>query len=214
MYNVNQVTKQMELIKTVLGEYKDMKIKRFLDASYERLDERNGFYDKFDFAPRTDYALSHVEWRHATFMDFLDHYVSKMLQVLNDSNMTVTIFGDPLIVRKITPKEYTYTAPSSIGPVTLDYTQTIVNMSDKRVYNFIGTDKMRNTDQLMIILNPHNSERIIYRIYDYQMYIGNEVRSIINPALPNLYAFERFLPFEYQPVAGRIDILNPSGLTQ
>ena len=214
MYNVNQTTKQMELIKTVMGEYKDMTIKRKIDEVYDRLDERTSFADEFDFAPRADYALSHVEWRHATFMDFLDNYVSKMLQVLNDPNMTVTIFGDPLIVRKITPKEYTYTAPATIGPVTLNYTQTVVNMSDKRVYNFIGTDKMRNTDQLMIILNPHNSERIIYRIYDYQMYIGNEIRSIVNPALPNLYAFERFLPFEYQPVAGRIDILNPSGLTQ
>ena len=165
-------------------------------------------------APRADYALSHVEWRHATFMDFLDDLVTRMLQVLNDPNMTVTIFGDPRIVRKITPKEYSYVAPANIGPVTLDYTQTICNVSDKRVYNFIGSDKMRNTNELVIVLNPRNSERICLRIYDYQLYVSNEVRNIANPALPALHAFERFKCVAYQPVISKVKILNPSGLVQ
>ena len=208
MYNVNQVTKQMELIKTTLGEYKDMTIYKYLEESYNRLDDRNGFHRTFDLAPRTDYALSHIEYRHAVFMDMLDNLVTKMLQVLNDPNMTVSIFGDPNLVRKITPKEYAYNAPSAIGPVTLDYTQTIVNVSDKRVYNFVGSDKMRNTDQLLILLNPNNSEHIIYRIYDYQMYISNEIRSITNPALPALYSFERFKMWEYFAVQARVDAIN------
>jgi hypothetical protein len=212
LYNVNQLTKQMELFKTALGNYKDDKIKGALDTIYNRLDNRCGLADKFDFAPRSEYALSHVEWRQATFMDFLDNMVTKMLQVLNDPNMTVTIFGDPLIVRKITPKEYSYVAPGNIGPVTLDYTQTITNLSDKRVYNFIGSDKMRNTNELMIVLNPHNSERICIRIYDYQLYVSNEIRNIQNPALPAIHCFERFLVKDYMPVMGKVKILNPTGL--
>ena len=160
MYNVNQLTKQMELFKTTLSNYKDDKIKQGLDESFARLDERTGFAEKFDFAPRSEYALSHVEWRHATFMDFLDDLCTRMLQVLNDPNMTFTIFGDPRIVRKITPKEYSYVAPQNIGPVKLDYTQTVCNISDGRVYNFIGSDKMRNTNELVVIINPRNSEQI------------------------------------------------------
>ena len=212
MYNVNQLTKTMELIKTALGNYKDDKIKQGIDAVYNKLDDRTSFKEEFDFAPRSDYALSHVEWRQATFMDFLDDLATRMLQVLNDPNMTITIFGDPRNVRKITPKEYAYTAPQSIGPVTLDYTQTIVNLSDKRTYNFIGSDKMRNTNELMIILNPHNSERITLRIYDYQLYVSNEIRNIANPALPAIHAFERWILKDYQPVLGKVQILNPSGL--
>lgn len=212
MYNVNQLTKQMSIFKKVMSNYKDDKIKQKLDQSYNRLDERTSFYDKFDFAPPAEYALTAVEYRSKMFMDFLDHYSSKMLQVLNDPNMTVTVYGDPLIVRKITPKEYTYTAPTTIGPVTLDYTQTICNTTDRRVYNFIGSDKMRGTNELMIILNPHNSERIIYRIYDYQLYVSNEIRNITNPALPNIHAFERWQFVEYQPVQGRVKILNETGL--
>lgn len=212
LYNVNQLTKQMSIFKKVMSNYKDDKIKQRLDQSYQRLDERTSFYDKFDFAPPAEYALTAVEYRSKMFMDFLDHYSSKMLQVLNDPNMTITVFGDPLIVRKITPKEYAYSAPSSIGPVTLDYTQTICNVSDKRVYNFIGSDKMRGTNELMILLNPHNSERIIYRIYDYQLYVSNEVRNATNPALPNIHAFERWQFVEYQPVQGRVKILNETGL--
>lgn len=212
LYNVNQLTKQMELFKTALGNYRDDKIKQKIDDVYNRLDERTSFAEKFDFAPRSEYALSHVEWRQATFMDFLDDLATRMLQVLNDPNMTISIVGDPRIVRKITPKEYSYTAPSNVGPVTLDYTQTIVNLSDKRTYNFVGSDKMRNTNELMVILNPKNSERICLRIYDYQLYVSNEIRNIQNPALPAVHCFDRFLVKDYMPVLAKVKILNPSGL--
>lgn len=211
MYDANQVTKIMSITKTALSEYKDMKIKRQLDASYQRMDERTSFFDEFDFAVPEGYALDYVTHRQATFMDFFDDYVTKMLQVLNDTNMTVTIYGDPRIVRRITPTEYTYQAPANIGPVVLDYTQTIVNTKDQRVYNFVGSDKLRNTNELMVILNPRNTERICYRIYDYQLYISNEIRNAANPSLPAIHAFERWKLVEYQPVQGRIQILHPNG---
>ena len=213
MYNVNQLTKLMSLYKTAMANYKDDTIKNGLDESFVKLSPRVKSQGTFDFAPRDGFALDHVEWRSRTFMDYLDDFVTVMLQVLNDPNMTISIVGDPRIVRKITPKEYSYTAPSSIGPVELDYTQTIVNSSDKRVYNFVGSDKMRGTNELMVILNPRNSERIVYRLYDYQMYVSNEIRNAANPALPALHAFERFKLVEYQAVQGRIQIQNPSGLT-
>lgn len=211
MYDQNQVTKIMSITKSVLSEYKDMKIKRFLEDSYERMDERTSFSDTFDFARPEGYALDWVTYRHATFMDFLDDLVTRMLQVLNDENMTVSIYGDPRIVRKITPTDYTYAAPANIGPVTLDYTQTIVNTKDHRVYNFVGSDKYRDTNSLMIILNPRNSDRICYRLYDYQLYISNEIRNSANPSLPAIHSFERFLVKDYQPVQGKVTILNPSG---
>ena len=214
MYDANQVTKIMSMTKTVLSEYKDMKIKNFLDDDYQRMDERTSFSGSFDFAPPEGYALDWVTFRQATFMDYLDDYVTRMLQVLNDPNMTVTIYGDPRIVRKITPTEYTYQTPQAIGPVTLDYTQTVVDTKDQRVYNFVGSDKLRNTNELMIIINPHNSDRICYRIYDYQLYISNEIRNIANPALPAIHAFERWHILGYQPVQGRITIINPSGIAQ
>lgn len=212
MYDSNQVTKFMSMTKTALSEYKDMKMKRFFDQSYAEMDERTSFAGEFDFAPNEGYALDWVTFRQATFMDYLDDLVTRMLQVLNDPNMTVTIYGDPRIVRKVTPTEYTYQAPANIGPVTLDYTQTIVNNKDQRVYNFVGSDKFRNTNELMIILNPRNTDRICYRLYDYQLYISNEIRNSANPSLPSIHAFERWLLKAYQPVQSRIKILNPSGL--
>lgn len=212
MYDANQVTKIMSITKTALSEYKDMKIKRQLDDSFARMDERTSFQGQFDFAVPEGYALDWVTFRTATFMDYFDDLVTRMLQVLNDMNMTVTIYGDPRIVRKITPTEYTYQAPASIGPVQLDYTQTIVNTKDHRVYNFVGADKLRGTNELIVILNPRNSERICYRIYDYQLYISNEIRNAANPALPAIHAFERWRMVEYQPVQARLTILHPSGM--
>ena len=212
LYNVNQVTKIMSMIKTVLGNYKDDKIKRSLDASYATMDARSKKYARFDYAPREGYHGDHVNWRRDTFFDFFDSQVTQLLQVLNDPNVTVTIFGDPDLVRKITPVDYSYQTPQSIGPVDLDYTKTVVT-SDKRVYQFIGSDKMRGNTEFIVILCPKGTDRIIYRIYDYQMYISNEIRNADNPALPNIHAFERWKFYEYQPVQGRIEILHPSGLT-
>lgn len=212
LYNVNQLSKILSLMKTVLGNYKDDSIRNELDQSFVNMDANSKVATTFDFAPRSGYALDHVEWRHKTFMDYLDTVCTGLFQVLNDPNMTVSIFGAPELIRKITPTEYTYQTPSNIGPVELDYVKTVCT-SDKRVYQFISSDKFRGNPNLVIILCPRNTDRIVYRIYDYQMYVSNEIRNMANPTLPAIHAFERWKFVEYQPVQGRIQILNPTGLT-
>ena len=211
LYNINQLTKVMSLMKTALSNRKDDTIKDYMNESYETLPEQSKFYSVFDYAPREGYMLDHIEWRQKTFWDFFDTQITQMLRVLNDPNMTVSVFGEPDIIRKITPKTYTYQAPAQIGPVELDFSKTVVT-SDKRVYNFIGSDKLRNNYEMIVVLCPKNSTRITYVIYDYQFYISNEIRNNSNPALPQILAFERYKVDQYQPVQGRIKIANPSGL--
>lgn len=213
LYNVNQLTKVMSLMKTAMANRKNDLIKDAIDQSYETLSANARFYGVFDYAPRKGYVLDHVEWRQKTFWDYFDTQITQMLRVLNDPNMTVSVFGEPDIIRKITPKTYTYQTPGNIGPVELDFSKTVVT-SDKRVYNFIGSDNLRNNYEMIITLNPRNSNRITYVIWDYQFYISNEIRNNNNPALPQILAFERWKFDEYQPVQGRIKIKNPSGLRQ
>ena len=211
LYNVNQLSKIMSMFKTVMENYKDDTIKDNLDNSFKIMPDSQKVEGVFDFAPREGYSLDHVEWRHKTFFDALDTYVTDMLNVLNDPNMTVTIFGRPDLIRKITPTEYSYQSPQQIGPVELDFTKTVVT-SDRRVYQFMSSQKLRGSNELVIILCPRNSDRIIYRIYDYQMYVSNEIRNASLHTLPAIHAFERWKFVEYQPVQGRINILNPTGL--
>lgn len=211
LYQINQLTKVMSLMKISLANYKDDKIRRYLDKSFLEMPDDSKIARQFDFAPSNNYALDPIEWRHKTFMDSLDTHATQLLHVLNDPNVTFNIIGRDDLIRKITPTDYTYQSPSSIGPVQLDFVKTIVT-SDKRTYQFISSDKLRDCNNLMIIVCPRNSERFIYRIYDYQMYLSNEIRNISNPALPAVHAFERWVIKEYQPVQGRIRILNPTGL--
>lgn len=213
MYNVNQLTKLLSMIKLSLLNYKDDKILESLDESFINMPSTSKVSGAFNFCPPDGYLGSHVTWRYETFMDYLDTQVTYLLQVLNDENMTVTIFGRPELIRKITPKEYTYTTPPNIGPVILDYKKT-VKTSDNRIYQFISSNKLRNDNNLIIILNPRNSNRIIYKIFDYQLYVGNEIRDTQNYQLPAVTAFERFLFLQYQPVQGRIMIVNPTGLKE
>lgn len=211
LYQVNQLTKIMSMMKTAMANYKDDKILEFLNKSYETLSDRERFYDEFSFAPQGNYALDPVTWRYTMFMDVLSSEVTRMLQVLNDPNMVVTVFGDPDLIRKISPTTYTYETPSSIGPVELDYKRTVVSAGDKRIYQFIGSDKLRYSDKLIVILTPRNSDRMTYRIFDYQMYVSNEIRNSQNPAHPAIHGFERWTIQQYQPTQGRFKILNRSG---
>lgn len=211
LYQVNQLSKIMSMFKTVMENYKDDKIKRELDRSFATMPETDKIEANFDFAPREGYALDHVEWRHKTFFDALDTHVTELLQVLNDPNMTVSIFGRPDLIRKITPTEYTYQTPSSIGPVELDFVKTVVT-SDKRSYHFVSSQKLKGSNELIIILCPRNTDRIIYRIYDYQMYVSNDIRNASLHTLPAIHAYERYKFVAYQPVQARINILNPTGL--
>ena len=213
MYNVNQLTKIMSMIKLSLVNYKDGKILEDLDESFLNLPAQNKVTGAFNFCPPDGYMGDFVTWRYSTFMDYLDSQVTTMLQVLNDENVTVSIFGRPELIRKITPKEYTYTTPPSIGPVMLDYKKTI-KTTDNRIYQFISSNKLRNDNNLIIILCPRNSNRVMYKIFDYQLYVGNEIRDTDNYQLPAVTAFERFLFVQYQPVQGRVQIVNPSGLKE
>ena len=210
-YGINQVTKYMSMIKDVLETVKDDDIKNELDESYVRLDNDHKLAKTYDMAPPTNYMHTYVEYNQIVFMRQLDQFVTGLLTVLRDPNMQICIIGRPAIIRDLTPVEYTYTTPSSVGPVELDFKKTVVT-SDKRVYNFISSDKLWGNDNLMILLIPKNTNRIVYRLYDYQMYISNEIRDAENPQLPALTAFQRYKFFEYQPVQGRLRIANPSGL--
>lgn len=211
LYQVDQLSKIMAMFKDVMANYKDDTIKDKLDESFANMADNQKFTKTFDMAPREGYALDHVEWRQKTFFDALDTYVIEMMQVLNDPNMTVTIFGRPDLIRKIKPTTYTYQTPDAIGPVELDYERTVIT-SDGISYQFLSSQKLNDSNQLIVLLKPNNSDRIIYRIYDYQLYISNEIRNAGNHALPSIHAFERWKFLEYQPVQARINILNPTGL--
>lgn len=214
LYGINQFTKVMSMIDLGLKNLKDDGIHDELDNSFLRLPENQKIARTFDFVPRESYADTHIEWREKTFMDALDDYTECLFQYLNDPNMTISVVGRPALIKKIVPKkDYTYQTPPNIGPVKLNFVKTVVNEQDF-VYQFVSTDKMRGNDNLIIILNPRNTDRIMYRIYDYQTYVSNEVRNSVNYALPAIHAFERWKFFEYQPVQGRVKILNPSGLKE
>lgn len=219
LYDVNQLTKIMSMIKIVLENYKDDKILDFLDESYDRLDPSQSNYMQLDWAPRHNYALDSVEWRHKMSFDQIDTFCTQLVNILNDPNVTITFFGRPDIVRKITPTEYSYESPKNIGPVQLEFRKA-VHTTDNRNYQFISSQKFEKKtgtngglgNQLICILTPKNTNRIIYKIVDYQMYVGNEIRDVQTYTLPAVTAFERWMPFEYQPVQGRIEILNPTGI--
>lgn len=212
LYKIDQTAEIMDSMKTVLTNYKDDTIKSYLDDDYVQLPERNKKYAEFDYASKQGYYASHVDWVRDTFFWFFDSYITHLYQIYNDPNLTVSTFGSPDLVRKITPTTITFDSSTNIGPVDLDFFKKI-STSDRRTYQWIGADKMRGDDTFMIILNPtKDTRRITYRIIDYMTYIGNEIRNAKNSLIPCIHAYERFRCSKYNPVQGRVRILNPTGL--
>lgn len=213
LYDINQITKLMTQMRLALVNWKDDSIRDELNQSFLTMPARSKVSGAIDWAPPLNYNGTPIQWNHDMFMFRLDQYVTRMLQVLNDENMTIGIFGRPEIIKSIVPQTYTYQTPSNIGPVELDFKRTVVT-SEKRVYNFVSSNKLRNNNNLILILIPRNSMRITYKIIDYQMYVSNEIRDTINYQLPAMTAFERWLFLQYQPVQGRIQIKNVSGVRE
>lgn len=217
LYNVNQLSKIMQMIKDILGNYKDDTIKAKLDASFTRMPMDQKFNGSINFAVKGGYlAPDPKTWRHTTFMDQFDSYVTQMLQVLNDPNMTVTVIGRTDLIRKILPVNYSFQSQGSLGPIDLQFTKTVFS-SDNRQYEFLSSDKIRkgaDINDLIVLLKPRGTDRVMYIIYDYQLYVANDIRNSQNPTLPAVHAFDRWKFYEYQPVQARITIENPSGFDE
>lgn len=213
LYGINQVTKYMSMIKEILQNVKDDDIKYFLDDSFNRLDNDHKAAKTIDFAPRAGYYDTHIRWIQETFMDSLEQFIDGLVTILRDPNMEVCIIGRQALISRITPTEFTYQSNANVGPIQMDFTKTVVSSKNK-CYKFIGSDKLNGCDNLIVLLIPKNTNRIIYRLYDYQMYISSEIRDAENPTLPALTAFQRYKLFEYQSLQGRLFIANPSGLRE
>lgn len=213
MYDINQVTKYMSMARLVLLHWRDDSIHEKLDDSYRSMPANHQYKCAFDYAPPLNFAGTPIAWRQAQFMDRLERMTTEMLQELNDENMTIAIFGRPDLIRSVAPQQFTFQTPPNIGPIELDFTRTVAT-SERRVYNFISSQKMRGINGFMVLLIPRNSMRITYKMIDYQMYLSNEIRDTRNFQLPAVTAFDRWLFLQYQPVQGRCAILNPNGLRE
>lgn len=210
LYNVNQITKHMSFFATMLEENRDGEAAQFIDDSFRKMPWRKQMSHVFDFNPAFQFVEDHIDWARKAFLPDLDTWVTQMLNIWNDGNVVVNIVGRSDIIRKLTPTTYTWSTPSQVGPFQLDFVKT-VQTSDNRTYQFISSDKMRDQNNLIILLTPKNSERFMYRIYDYQTYVSNELRSAENIYLPAITAFDRWGIFEYQPVQARIRCVNVMG---
>ena len=60
LYNINQTTKLMSLMKTAISNRKNDEIHKGMNESYLRLPESQRFHGVFDYAPREGFHGDHV----------------------------------------------------------------------------------------------------------------------------------------------------------
>lgn len=211
LYNRNHLSMVMAQTQKILENYKDDTIKKYLDESYNILPNgRFKIFGSFDMQPRKDYAHDVVEYRKNSFMDMFESYATKMIEALRDPDVNISVIGRTDIVRRLTPTDYVYQSPSSIGPVKLEFSKNVYS-SNNRYYSFLSSMKVRNDDLIMILRPNQGNSRKTYTLNEYCFYLGSEIRNQQNLAMPAVHTYERFLMTDYQPVQGRIKIVNPTG---
>ena len=209
-YDINQITKLMSMMQLGLLHWKDDNILKDLDNSFLTMPDSQKVSAAIDWAPPLQFNGTPRQWRRDMYMEQLNRYVTRMLQVLNDENMSVLVFGSPNVIENVIPEDFSYTSPSSIGPVQLDFTKTVCS-SGRRTFNFVSSQKLRNDNNFIILLIPRNTMRITYEIIDYQLYVSNELRDTEHYEAPAMTCFERWFFLQFQPVQGRIMNLNIMG---
>lgn len=209
-YDINQITKLMSMMQLGLLHWKDDNILKDLDESFLTMPDSQKVSASIDWAPPLQFNGTPRQWRRDMYMEQLNRYVTRMLQVLNDENMTVLVFGSPNVIENVIPEDFSYQTPSNIGPVQLDFTKTVCS-SGRRTYNFVSSQKLRNDNNFIILLIPRNTMRITYELIDYQLYVSNELRDTEHYEAPAMTCFERWFFLQFQPVQGRIMNLNIMG---
>lgn len=215
LYNIDQMSKIMQMVKDSDINTKDDMIKMYLDDSYVSLPDNMKIGRTFTCKENGAYAHGPKAWVKEMFMMELEAHIGKMGQMLNDPDMVYNIVGRKELIMRLAPEldKVTYVSQASVGPIKQDFMKVITNTSTNTQMTFVAADKMRDTNNLIIIPIPKSDNRFVYKLFNYIYVLTNKVRNPENSQLENMYCYSRWLLEKLQPFQGRVTIkdamMNP-----
>lgn len=219
LHNVDLLATIVESTRTVLEDYKDAYIIESLNADFERMHPSQKVKTEFDFAARNGYHGSIQQWIDESFKFTLDDTIDGLFRIINDPNAEVLIYGKPSLITKIMPKNDNGRISNFRNgkeSQNIEFAKTTYSTANRRV-SYISSQKLQSkrdgssNNEFILLLNPTN-ERTMYKLVEYQTYLGSEIKPAASAHLPTITAFDRFEFIKFEGVQGRIGILNPSGI--
>lgn len=220
LHNVDILGTIIETTRTVLEDYKDVYLIESLNADFERMHPTQKVTMEVDFAAKDGYHDSIQAWIDNIFPFRLNDMIDSLFRIINDPNAEVLIYGKPSLIGKVMPKNESGKITNFRSPnrsnQNVEFAKSTYSMQNRKV-SFISSQKLQNkqngsdNNEFMVILNPTN-ERTMYKLVEYQTYLGGEIKPAASAHLPTITAFDRFELIKFEAVQGRIRVLNQSGL--
>lgn len=222
LHDVNILSTIVESTKTVLEDYKDAYIINGLEKDYKNMHPTQKISREVDFAAKDGFYGSIQDWINSIFMFSLDDVIDALFGIINDPNAEVLIYGRPGLISKVMPKNENgrisnYKGNGNGGSQNIEFAKTTFSTANRKT-SYISSQKLNKkydsnlpNDDLILVLNPTN-ERTMYKLLEYQTYIGSDIKPAAAAHLPTVTAFDRFELIKFEAVQGRIKVLNPGGI--
>lgn len=222
LHNVDFVATAIETTRNVLESTKDEHIIRSLNSDFERMHRSQKQFTEVDFAGNGTFAGTPTEWIKDTFRRNLNNTIDQLIRVINDPNVEFLVYGRPALIAEVMPKENEALAthPKNIGGVQVEFEKVTYSIGGNKVH-FISSRKLdrvyqngkwEENNDLMIILNPTNSNRTIYMLAEYQTYLGSDIRPMADANKPAITAINYYDLIKFEGVQGRMRCLNHLGV--
>ena len=193
-------------------QMKDTNTKLFLEESFQNaLGDPNGARNpmgytvgladsiSFELTKPERYLLPQAEWRTRQLRYYLEKYIIQFVQKLKNSNMMITLVGNPTMISYLDDVHWVIDENTKVGGVKLDYKFGVTSIAGVRIH-VISTMKETFAKGFRIIGYPLSQEIITYRKYDYSFFIENNYRNANTPLIPNVMVAQRYLNYEYLPL--------------
>ena len=216
LYNIDGVTRTIDLMSQTVATKIDKYIQKFLVDSFNKAAAGTGNYPynafvftgTFDANPTAGYSGSPTSWR-TELRSVIDWWANKLQVHSRFSQGYFVVFGNPLDMQLIPDIDWQFTGVNrQKGGVGIDYNIGI--MTNTNNYIFIASSLMPQ-GKLRMVFNSLADDYYTYRYFAYTFNIQKDYRNSNMPNVPNVMMTKRDLMDEFVPMQIEINILNNDG---
>ena len=221
LFDFDITTEIISDISTVLAQYEDSEILRFLEDSYDNWLGRGDLpfgYDGYNTSfvetgyfkcePPANKYVTRSQWIATELKYDLNRFIDELKVKLRHQDIMFVVYGHPNNITLIQDDvRWVIDEDTKVGGIQLDYRFGVMTANKNRIH-VISSMKAKKERGLRVVAYPLSKEIITFKHYKYSMNIENAYRNPFTPLTPNVMGTSRFLTTEVLPIQGEFHILE------
>lgn len=212
LYNIDAVSKTVDLMVKILNNFRDYEIKDYLDLSFDR--NKNGQYvitTNFDCTPNAGFAGTKEQYIEGRLIAKIEAVATRLKSILKTPNIYFKVVANPYVMRLVEANVKWVMGDRSkeagiMGGVKLDYSLGVVTKQHN--YHFLSSDRVKITEGFRIYVMPLDGMHKTFTHYDFAFFLENDYRDPNNSLVPSVMATAMYEVAELFPIQAQIKVLN------